>query len=99
MLKPIKHKIQRSSHKTDIFKVKLRRGMHYANFYDIFSGDLNRIEAQYFIENEISGMISCKRGHTYPTVSSYKLNWGETNPTTHTSSPSLSCSRIRLNVT
>ena len=63
MLKPIKLKIQRRPHKIGILKVELRRGMRYANLYDIFSGDLNRIEAQYFIENEISSMISCKKGH------------------------------------
>lgn len=61
-------------------KVRLRRGMHYANFDDIFSEDLNSTDAQYFIENAASNMMSCKRGHTYPTAPSHKLNWDETNP-------------------
>ena len=54
--------------------------MHYANFYDTLSEDLNSIDAQYFIENAVSNMTSCKRGHTYPTGPYYKLNWGEANP-------------------
>ena len=54
--------------------------MHYANFYDILSEDLNSIDAQYSIENAVSNMMSCKRGHVYPTGPSYKLNWGEANP-------------------
>ena len=54
--------------------------MHYANFDDIFSEDLNSTDAQYFIESAAPNMMSCKRGHTYPTAPSHKLNWGETNP-------------------
>ena len=54
--------------------------MYYANYYDMFSEDLNSTDAQYFIENAASNKMSCKRGHTYPTAPSYKLDWGETNP-------------------
>ena len=54
--------------------------MHYANFYDTLSEDLNSIDAQYFIENAVSNMTSCKRGHRTPLGPSYKLNWGEANP-------------------
>ena len=72
--------MQRSPHKTNIFKGQAASRMHYANFYDIFSEDLNSTDAQYFIENAASNMMSCKRGLTYPTAPSYKLDWGETNP-------------------
>ena len=72
--------MQRSAHKTNIFKGQVASRMHYANFYDIFSEGLNSTDAQQFIENAASNMMSCKRRHTYPTAPSYKLNWGETNP-------------------
>ena len=62
--------MQRSPHKTNIFKGQAASRMHYAKFYDIFSEDLNSTDAQYFIENAAS----------YPTAPSYKLDWGETNP-------------------
>ena len=51
--------------------------MHYANFYAIFLEDLNRVDAQHFIENAVSNMTSCKRGDMYPTGPSYKLNGRE----------------------
>lgn len=68
--------MQRNPHKVNIFKGQAPSRMYYANFYDIFSEDLNSTDAQYFIENAASNMMSCKRGHTYPTAPSYKL---ETN--------------------
>ena len=36
--------------------------MHYANFFK--SEDLDTIDAQYFTENAVSNLMSCKRGHT-----------------------------------
>ena len=72
--------MQRNPQKTNIFKGQATSRMHYANFYDIFSEDLISTDAQCFIENAASNMMSCKRGHTYPTAPSYKLDWGETNP-------------------
>ena len=57
VLKHIKHKMQRSPHKTNIFKGQAASRMHYAKFYDIFSEDLNSTDAQYFIENAASNMI------------------------------------------
>ena len=71
--------MQRNPHKVNIFKGQAASRMYYANFYDIFSEDLNSTDAQYFIENVASNMMSCKRGHTYPTAPSYKLDWGEAN--------------------
>ena len=55
--KHIKHKMQRSPNKTNIFKGQAASRMHYAKFYDIFSEDLNSTDAQYFIENAASNMI------------------------------------------
>ena len=67
--------MQRSPHKTNIFKGQATSRMYYANFYDIlFSEGLNSTDAQYFIENAASNMMSCKREHTYPTAPSCKLN-------------------------
>ena len=55
--KHMKHKMQRSPNKTNIFKGQAASRMHYAKFYDIFSEDLNSTYAQYFIENAASNMI------------------------------------------
>ena len=38
--------MQRSAHKTNIFKGQVASRMHYANFYDIFSEGLNSTDAQ-----------------------------------------------------
>ena len=53
----MKHKMQRSPNKTNIFKGQAASRMHYAKFYDIFSEGLNSTDAQYFIENAASNMI------------------------------------------
>ena len=42
--------MQRNPHKVNIFKGQAASHMYYANFYDIFSEDLNSTYAQYFIE-------------------------------------------------
>ena len=60
--------MQRSPHKNNVFKGQAASRMHYANFYDIFSEGLNSTDAQYFIENAASNMMSCKREHTYPLL-------------------------------
>ena len=60
--------MQRSPQKNDIFKGQAASRMHYANFDDIFSEGLNSTDAQYFIENAASNVMSCKRGHTYPLL-------------------------------
>ena len=93
-------KIQRSPrktpNKTDILKVMQAASCtHYANFYDILQKMYNRIDAQYFIENAVSNRKSCKRGYIYPSGPSYKLNGREKK----IQNPSLSCYRIRSNVT
>ena len=60
--------MQRSPHKTNIFKGQAASRMHYAEFYDIFSEDLNSTDAQYFIENAASNMIVVKEDIRTPLL-------------------------------